>query len=111
MADGEDPRLLVEIRRYVLEPGLRDEFVEWFEEEVLPAMEEAGMRILGVFTAVDDPDVFYYLRGYDSEEERTEVTEAFYQSPVWLEGMRDKALAMERSYTVELVRSTLASSI
>lgn len=103
--------MLVEIRRYTITPGRRDEFVEWFEGEVLPAMEAAGMRILGVFVGVDDPQAFWYLRAFASEEERERQTAAFYQSEAWLGGMRDRALEMEEDYRVELVRSTPRSPI
>ena len=103
--------MLVEMRRYTLKPGRSEEFVSWFEEEVRPAMEEAGMRILGTFTAVDDPDVFIYLRGFVSPAEHDRLTDAFYQSPVWTERMRARALDMELDYQVELVRSTPRSPI
>lgn len=65
--------MLVEIRRYTIKPGMREEFVDWFERKVVPKMEEAGMRILGVFVGVDDPQGFFYLRGFSSEEERAPV--------------------------------------
>jgi hypothetical protein len=103
--------VLVEIRRYTLKPGRSEEFLSWFDEEVRPAMEEAGMRILGMFSAVEDPDVFIYLRGFGSAAERDRLTDAFYQSPVWTERMRARALDMELDYQVELVRSTPGSPI
>lgn len=103
--------MLVEIRRYTIKPGLRSRFVSWFEEEVIPAMEANGMRILGSFTSEDDPDVFFYLRGYTDDEERQRVSRAFYESAEWLDGMKEKALAMESGYHVDLVRSTTRSAL
>ena len=41
--------MLLEIRRYTIVSGKRDEFVAWFESDVLPVMEAAGMRIVGQF--------------------------------------------------------------
>ena len=78
----------------------------WFESEVLPAMEDAGMRILGPFTSTDDPDMFVYTRWWLDDEERVRVCEDFYESDVWLGGMRDRALELEREYAVHLVRAT-----
>lgn len=103
--------MLVEIRHYTIKPGRRDEFVAWFEAEVLPAMTRAGMTILGVFTGVEDPDSFFYWRSFRDEAERAALTEAFYSSNEWLGGMKEKALEMETGYDVHLVRSTAASPI
>ncbi len=103
--------MLIEIRRYTLVPGRRDEFVEWFESEVVPAMTAVGMRILGSFVSVDDPDVFVYVRGFVDEAERDLLTEAFYESDAWEGGMRAKALELEVDYEVELVTSTPGSAI
>ncbi len=101
--------MLVEIRHYTITPGHRDEFVAWFEAKVLPAMAHAGMKVLGIFTGVDDPDSFYYLRSFRDEAEREHLTEVFYGSEAWLGGMKSKALEMETGYEVHLVRSTGAS--
>lgn len=103
--------MLVEIRRYQIRPGRLDEFVAFFETEVRPAMEASGMRILGMFTAVTEPDVFVYLRGFVDEAERDRQYRDFYESETWLDGMRDRALEMEIDYRVTLVRSAPGSAI
>ncbi|HSJ27505.1 MAG TPA: NIPSNAP family protein [Acidimicrobiia bacterium] len=103
--------MLLEIRTYTLHPGKRPEFVAWFEEEVAPAMEAAGMSILGSFESIEDDDVFVYLRRFVDEDERTRLTAAFYSSDTWLSGMRDRALALESGYEVRLVRSTPRSQM
>lgn len=103
--------MLVEIRRYEIEPGRRDEFVQWFESDVMPAMESAGMNILGVFVGAEETNSFYYLRGFVSEEERARITTAFYESELWLDTLKPRALEMETGFHVELVRSTASSPI
>jgi hypothetical protein len=103
--------MLLEIRTYTLHPGKRPEFVAWFEEEVAPAMEAAGMTILGSFESVEDDDVFVYLRQFAEEEERNRLTAAFYASEAWLSGMKEKALALESDYEVRLVQSTPRSAM
>lgn len=97
--------MLVEIRRYIVKPGRRDEFVRFFQGEVRPAMEAAGMRILGVYVGVEDSRSFFYLRGFHTSEERDRQLSSFYQGAVWLENLRERALAMEESFRVELVSS------
>lgn len=101
--------MLVEIRRYEIKPGRRDEFVAWFESEVIPAMQAAGMNILGVFEGVEDPNTFFYIRGFESEAERATVSDEFYGSDLWIEELKPRALELETSFEVTLVRSTDAS--
>jgi hypothetical protein len=103
--------VLVEIRRYEIKPGRRDEFVDWFEAEVLPAMERVGMDIIGVFVDVEDPNAFFYLRGFASEAERDRIISSFYGSDLWVNSLKDRALEMETSFDVTLVRSTGGSRI
>lgn len=103
--------MLIEIRRYTIVPGRRDEFVEWFDDEVRPAMTAAGIRIVGSFVSQDDPDVFVYLRGFADEEERARLTSSFHGSAAWTGGMQARAQELETSYQVEVVRSTGGSEL
>ena len=103
--------MLLEIRRYTIVPGRRDEFAAWFDSEVVPVMEAAGMRIVGQFTSVDDPDVFFYLRAFADEEERSRQYAAVYESEVWREQLEPYALALETGARVEVVRPTPASRL
>lgn len=98
--------MLIEIRRYSIQPGRRPELVRFFDESVAPAMTEAGITILASFESLDDPDVFVYLRGFADQEQRHRLTSAFHGSEAWQGGLRDRALAMEVDYQVEVVRST-----
>ena len=103
--------MFLEIRKYRLKPGKRAEFVFFFEEKVAPAMEAAGMKILGSFESVEDEDVFVYLRQFSDLEDRERLTAAFYSSEAWLSELKEKALALESEYEVELVRSTPRSAM
>jgi len=103
--------VLVEIRRYEIEPGRRDEFVAFFDEQVVPEMRKIGMQILGQFVSIENDTVFYYLRAFENEEQRKAQTTAFYESPVWLDQLKDRALGMETGWNVEVVTPTPGSSI
>ncbi|WP_344491700.1 NIPSNAP family protein [Streptomyces enissocaesilis] len=50
------------------------------------------MTALGQFRALDDPDRFVWLRGFDGMPSRAEALESFYGGPVW-QAHRDKANA------------------
>jgi len=103
--------MLLEIRRYEIKPGRRDEFVEMFDRSVVPEMRKVGMQILGQFVSTEDPTVFYYLRAFDDEVQREAQTAAFYDGDVWLNELRDRALEMETGWAVEVVTPTPGSAI
>ncbi len=95
--------MLLEIRKYTIKPGRRDEFVEFFDSEVLPAMQAHGLDVVGQFVSVDDEDTFWYLRRFADEADRQRKTAAFYESPVWLQVLRERALTLEAGYEVDTV--------
>jgi len=55
--------MIVEMRTYRIKPGLRAEFLEIFRTRSLPAHQQIGMKIRCPFLSVEDPDVFFFMRG------------------------------------------------
>jgi hypothetical protein len=82
-ANGWPP--LLELRQYTLHPGRRDELIALFDAELLEPQEWVGMRVLGQFRDLDDPDRFVWLRGYPSgdADERGAALAAFYGGSTW----------------------------
>jgi len=39
--------MIVEVRRYRIKPGRRDEFIRFFETRSIPALLDHGMGVLG----------------------------------------------------------------
>jgi hypothetical protein len=74
---------VVELRRYTLKPGTRETLVELFDREFVESEEALGMRILGTFRDLDDPDQFVWLRGFEDLASRAPALQAFYSGPVW----------------------------
>jgi hypothetical protein len=103
--------MLLEIRTYRLLPGVRDEFVAWFQANARPAMEAAELPVIGPFVSSEDPDVFVYLRTFTDREDRERRCDAFYSSTVWTEQLRDRALAMEHGFEVRLLESTPGGTV
>jgi quinol monooxygenase YgiN len=83
---------VIELRRYALHPGARETLIELFERELVEAQEAVGLRVLGTFRDVDDPDSFVWIRGFADMAARGEGLQAFYGGPVWAEH-RDAANA------------------
>jgi hypothetical protein len=76
---------LVELRRYTLVPGRRDEMIEVFERRFMESQEELGVTVLGTFRDLDRPDQFVWMRGFPDMESRRTALDAFYSGPVWTE--------------------------
>jgi hypothetical protein len=76
---------VVELRRYTLVPGRRDEMISIFEQELMESQEAVGMSVLGTFRDLDRPDHFVWLRGFPDMESRHRSLTDFYSGPVWKE--------------------------
>lgn len=74
---------IVELRQYTLHPGKRDMLIELFEREFIESQEAVGMKVIGQFRDLDDPNRFVWLRGFDDMSLRAQGLSAFYGGPVW----------------------------
>ncbi|MEU7315434.1 NIPSNAP family protein [Streptomyces sp. NPDC007083] len=81
--DLPGPPAVIELRQYTLRPGRREELVDLFEREFVESQEEVGMRVLGQFRDLDDPDRFVWLRGFPDMTARRRGLTDFYGGPVW----------------------------
>lgn len=81
--DFTDFETVLELRRYTLRPGRRDELISLFEREFVEPQEAAGAHLFGLFRARASPDEFVWLRGFRSMDERKAALEEFYFGPVW----------------------------
>ena len=74
---------VVELRRYTLVPGRRDEMISIFERELMDSQVATGMWVLGTFRDLDQPDHFVWLRGFPDMVSRQVSLTEFYSGPVW----------------------------
>jgi hypothetical protein len=95
---------VVELRRYALHRGARETLIELFEREFVETQEAVGIRVLGTFRDVDDPDSFVWLRGFANMSARAVGLRAFYEGPVWAEHRSAAAATMIDSDNVLLLR-------
>jgi len=73
---------VVELRRYTLRPGQRDTLVELFDDNFVESQEAVGIDLIGQFRELDDPDVFIWIRGFRSMEERAHGLADFYDEEI-----------------------------
>ena len=78
-----DRPAVIELRRYTLHPGRRDELIDLFDRHLVESQEDCGMVVLGQFRDLDDPDGFVWLRGFPDMVTRRSALTCFYDGPVW----------------------------
>jgi quinol monooxygenase YgiN len=78
----DDPQI-VELRQYTLHPRQRDVLIELFDREFIESQEREGMRVMGQFRDLDDPDRFVWLRGFADMASRARGLQGFYDGPTW----------------------------
>jgi hypothetical protein len=98
---GDD--MIIEMRTYRMKPGRRKEFLEVFRTRSVPAHMEIGMKILGPFLSVEDPDVFFFMRGFPDLPSREPMKARFYEGELWKRELEHVLMPMIDRYEVVLV--------
>ncbi len=101
---------VVELRRYTLRAGARDTLIDLFDREFIETQEAVGMKPIGQFRDVDDPDHFVWLRGFRDMETRARGLAEFYGGPVWKQHREVANATMIDSDNVLLLRPARPSS-
>jgi NIPSNAP len=74
---------IVELRQYTLYPGMRDDLIDLFDREFVESQEALGIRVIGQFRDLDDPQRFVWLRGFRDMPTRAQALAAFYGGLTW----------------------------
>jgi hypothetical protein len=95
--------MIVEMRTYKVKPGKRAEFLEMFRTKSVPAHDQIGMKIAGPFLSIEDPDTFFFMRGFPDLESREPMKAKFYEGELWKVELENKLMPMLEKYDVVLV--------
>jgi hypothetical protein len=95
--------MLIEMRTYWTKPGRRSEFLEIFKARSIPAHDEIGMKILGPFLSVENPDVFFFMRGFPDLDSREPMKAKFYEGQLWKNELEQVLMPMLEKWEVTLV--------
>jgi len=95
--------MIVEMRTYRTKPGRRSEFLEIFRSRSIPAHTEIGMNILGPFPSVEDPDVFFFMRGFPDLPSREPMKAKFYEGELWKGELENVLMPMLEKWEVVVV--------
>src|ERR1700720_1509670 len=95
--------MIIEMRTYKTKPGKRSEFLEIFRSKSIPAHAEIGMKILRPFLSVEDPDTFFFMRGFPDSASREPMKAKFYEGELWKGELENILLPMLENYDVVVV--------
>ena len=56
--------MFFELREYRIKDGKRDRWVALMEEQIIPFQVSKGMVFVGSFVALDEPDLYVWIRRY-----------------------------------------------
>lgn len=95
--------VIIEMRTYRTKPGCRSQFLELFRDKSIPAHLEIGMKILGPFLSVEDPDTFFFMRGFPDVASREPMKAKFYEGQLWKSQLEAVLMPMLEKYDVVVV--------
>lgn len=101
---------VVELRQYTLHPGQRDVLIDLFEREFVETQEACGIRLLGQFRDLDNPDRFVWLRGFRGMDDRAAALTAFYGGATWKAHRNEANATIDDSDNVLLLRPSHVGS-
>ena len=101
--------MIVEMRTYKLKPGKRAEFLQIFRTRSMPAHDEIGMKILGPFLSIEDPDTFFFMRGFPDLASREPIKARFHEGDLWKNELENVLMPMIEKYDVVLVDDPTSS--
>jgi hypothetical protein len=95
--------MIIEMRTYKTKAGMRSRFIETFRTKSIPAHAEIGMKILGPLLSVEDPDTFFFMRGFPDLALREPMKAEFYEGELWQRELENLLMPMLDKYDVVLV--------
>ena len=87
---------LIQIRTYQLAPDARDAFHRAFVDEAVPMLRRWQHEIVAFGPSPHAGDAYFLIRAYDDLDDLNARQDAFYGSPEWRQGPRERVLAMIR---------------
>lgn len=95
--------MIIEMRTYKTKPDRRSEFLETFRAKSVPAHTEIGVKILGPFLSVEDPDTFFFMRGFPDLLSRGPMKAKFYEGKLWKDELENVLMPILDKYEVVVV--------
>jgi hypothetical protein len=101
---------VIELRQYKIVHGRRNAFVSLFEREFVDSQEALGMRLVGQFRDLDDPDRYTWIREFPTMAGRGAKLTEFYSGPVWQANRNEANPMLDDNDNVLLLKPATAGS-
>ena len=75
--------MFFEFREYRIRDGKRQDWVDFMENEIIPFQTSKGMVVVGSCVGEEESDLYFWIRRFESEEQRIRLYEAVYESDHW----------------------------
>ena len=98
--------MIIEMRTYQTKLGRRADFLEVFRSKSIPAHTEIGMKILGPFLSVEDPDTFFFMGGFPDVAARELMKAKFYEGELRKRELENILMPMLEKYEVVVVEDS-----
>lgn len=74
---------VIELRNYILKPGMRDSFINYFEDNLILTQYCLNGYPLGQYRVKGLEENFFWIRGFENMKQRSTFLPAFYLGPTW----------------------------
>lgn len=74
---------VIELRNYILKPGMRETFIKYFKRNFIKSQNEMGGYTPALFKVKDAEDNFFWIRAFSDMQSRSKFLPEFYYGPVW----------------------------
>ena len=102
--------MLFELRQYQAHPGKRDALVELMDTAIIPLQISKGMSIVGSFVGEEDPNLYVWIRRFESEAQREALYEAVYKCDEWINELSPQITDLMNRETISVTRLNPTSS-
>jgi hypothetical protein len=96
--------MFFELREYRIKGGQRERWVKLMEEKIIPFQMSKGMVAVGSFVATDKPDLYVWIRRFESQEESDRLYKEVYESDYWRDVVKPEADEMLDRETIKVTR-------
>jgi hypothetical protein len=83
--------MFFELREYRIKDGKRERWVKLMEEKIVPFQISKGIVFVGSFVALDEPDLYVWIRRFENEEEAERLYKEVYESDYWRTEIKSQA--------------------
>ena len=75
--------MFFELREYHIRRGMGERWAKLMDEMIIPFQRDRGMEVPGSFRVQEQPDIYVWIRRFESEDERQRLYDRVYGSNYW----------------------------